>query len=315
MGQKRIFFSILVFLLVLGGRELWKINNQIVRPKEMPESKFLVLRKTAEIPLQDKIEFQFAFDPRFNRLWVSSNLNQKVDILLKLEALKGKVLSLEPIEFQGAGQIKRHFARFDHFSFTRGSQIYSGFYRVHLSYRMGKQERGHSDVIYLGEGGEEAFAKKLKIYKESVHKAFENYSFELSERYATLGSLLRKTETLFKKRLKIKGGKSGKWGGDFFEKNYSKEIGPLLTQFASDNFLNVGKVPFNFGAVQTQFNILFDLSKSLAGLSEEILRTFRGGVSRVRKNDLKGPFLKKFHTLKENVLLHEKRAKSLKPPP
>ena len=107
----------------------------------------------------------------------------------------------------------------------------------------------------------------------------------------------------------------GKWKGAFFEKNYISEIGPLLSEFTSDNFLRPGKVPLNFGSVQTQFNILFDLSKSLAGLSEEILSSFKGGVSITQRNHLEDRFLKKFQTLKGNVLLHEKQARSLKPPP
>ena len=109
--------------------------------------------------------------------------------------------------------MKRHFARIDHFSFDRGSQIYPGFYRVYLSYRLGKRERGHSDVIYLGEGNEEEFAGQLKTYRESIDESFKNYSSELGERYATLGILLDKTESLFRQLLQ---GGRGKVEGRFF---------------------------------------------------------------------------------------------------
>ena len=87
---KKIFFTVLFFSFFLGGRELWKINAQLIQPKAMPTKSFLVLKEVLKTPPKEKVEFRFAFDPEFNRLWVSSNLDRKIDLLLQFEALRGE---------------------------------------------------------------------------------------------------------------------------------------------------------------------------------------------------------------------------------
>lgn len=284
------------------------MNERVVRPVELAEREFQQLKEVLEVPIEQRVGFRFAFDPQVNRLWIASNLDHRAKLSVKLQALSGQVLSLGEIECRGKGKLQRHFANVDHFTFSKGSQLYPGLYKVYLSY--GHLGQSFSDVIYLGPGNEQDFAQKLKVYKESVSKTFANYSSELVERYSTLSSLLNETEFLFKQRLgKISEGQEIVQFAD----DYASRIGPLLTEFTADNFSRPGNMPLDLSPMQRQFDILFDLSKSLANLSVEIVDTIssKGKIPDNYREKIQNFFLQKFETLKGNVQLHEKRIQSL----
>ena len=308
--EKSCFFAF-IGVVISAGAILWQMGQKVPNPEGLNSQTFQQLKKALEIPLEEQVVFHFSFDSQFNRLWISSNLDQRAEVRLNFQALSGKVLSLSPIEFQGKGKIRRHFANIEQFVFKKGSQIYPGFYKIDLSYHYGRQEKSFSNVIYLGPGSESEFAENLKTYKKHVGKAFKNYSFELTERYATLASLLEKTETLFKERFpKVRRGQEIK----HFERSYATLIGPLLTRFTLDNFLQPQKVPIDLGHMKNQFNILSDLSKSLVSLPQNIIKTVgsQGKIPTGYRKKLQDLFLKKFQTLKNNIHFHKKRVQSLK---
>ena len=312
VSLRRVVYACIFLLLIAGGRELWRINSQPMKPPGLSQAEFQHLKEVVETPAAREVEFRFSFDPSVNRLWISSNLRSSQDIFIRLKALKGRVLSTGEVECKGKGKLKKYFAVVDQLSFTRGSQLYPGFYQIYLSYIYGGREKNFSDVLYLGEGSEREFARKLETYRELVKKTFVGHSSELAQRYSTLSSLVSKTESLFKEELgKIRRGRDI----TSFQQDYSSKVGQFLTSFTVDNFSRPEGVPMDLGLLQRQFDVLFHLSKSLAGLSSEIVQTIsrEGRVTADHRTRLKELFLQKFQTLRTNVQVHKKKSRALKP--
>lgn len=304
-----LFAPFLIFLL--GGVVFWlSSNNKIMKPDGLSQEEFLRMKKVAEVSTKKGVVFQFSFDSSVNRLWVSSNLVSQDDFFIRLNAIGGKVLAIDPIECTGEGRFYDHFAQLDYFDFTKGSQFYPGFYRIYLSYEFKGKTRSFSDVIYLGKGDQESFSQELALYRQSLKKSFQSHSSDLVQSYSTLDSLLTETETLLNDR--ITSLRNGLNVADF-KREYTDRIGPMLTKFTSDNFFQPSRIPAGLNQLRRQFDILFDLSKSLAGLSAEISQTIEGKkkMSPAQISKLQNFYRSKFKTLKDNVHLQQERVKSL----
>ena len=310
-GEQSFFLVGFFILALFGGIAFWKLNGRIIKPDGLAQEEFLYLKEVVGTPVEKEVIFRFSFDPGVNRLWLSSNLTSKDDFFVKLNSIQGKVLTMVPIECIGEGRFYQHFAQLDYFDFTKGSQFYPGFYRIYLSYSFKGKNRSFSDVIYLGAGDQVEFSKKLAIYRESLEKAFQGHSSELIQSYATLASLLTKTEALLYNRLK--GLKSGVKTANF-EREYAMHIGPMLTKFTSDQFFQPSRIPAGLNQLRRQFDIIFDLSQSLSGLSAEIIQEVRGkkNISASKKSRLQEFYGSKFKALKHNMHLQQERIKSLK---
>ena len=312
-GSRRSRSSVAALLALIVAVGAWWIlgDPEVTRPNGLPNTHFPQLAQVLEVSPEEKADFRFAFDSQANRLWIASNLQQTVPVLVQLQAIPGQVLHRDPIQCQAVGVIREHFLPIERFTFTRGSQLYPGRYQMTLSYIREGREYEISREIYLGPENEQEFAQKLETYQDSVNTIFTGLSSELQQRYSTLASLLAKTESLFEQRLRRmnRGGQVAR-----FQRDYTASIGPFLTEFATDNFMRPNKIPTGWIGMKRQFTALFDLSRSLAGLSAEIVQTIgpKKQITMGKRRELQDLFSQKFHHLKSRLQFQERRAQTLK---
>ncbi len=309
--KKLSFFLLSIIFLSGVGLYIFKASK-VQKPPGLNDSQFVVLKDVINVSPEEKILFKTSFNNDENTLWLSSNLPSNGIINLSFSALPGKSFTLNPIEFQSRVSFVGPIAKIEKFKFNKGSQIYPGLYHIHIDYTLSGEGRRWSDVIYLGGESEDEFVKNLETYKGYVSKVFNDYHNELQQKYQTLISLTQEMEDMFEQNMKgIRRGSQI----NRFQKGYVEKIGPLLTDFAIDNFYRPLEIKLDLSELQNQFRTLHDLSKRLGQIASDIVVELspKERITSEKRDEYLLMFRSGFRKLKQDIYYNQNKAKQLKP--
>lgn len=309
---KKIFYSAAFGLTAIGLMYVW-ISSQLQVPEGMSKGHFALLSEVIKTNPYKKVAFKSIYDPEKATLWLASNIDSQ-SMKVQLSALSEKTLSLTAIKAESNANLIGHFAKLDRFTFTEGTQFYPGFYQLMVEYRFEKTEQVFRDIVYIGESGlsETEFSSSLATYNSTVESIIKNYKTELTLNYDTLATVLGTLEEDFmKSTLRIDQGRKIL----AFQKSYIEKAGPFLTQFTLKNLARPEKFKIDLSKIASEFRDVYKISKSIAGLSSEIIEEFRslGKITKSKRRFLRAKYLKKFSNLQTQVQRKQEFINELKP--
>ncbi len=289
------------------------LNSKIKIPDGLKEDQFQILSSILKTNPYKKNLMKGIFDPKSGSLWLSSNI-EGISFKLILKAIPEKSLTLSPIVAETHGKFIGHFSHLKSFAFIEGAQFYPGFYQLIVEYSFEKKQQIFKDLIFIGEAGlsENAFSESLAIYNSKVRNIFKNYKKELDLNYQTLMSVSQILEEDF-----VKASQKITRGREIisFQKSYIEKAGPFLTQFTLKNFERPEEIKIDLSKIVQEYRSVFTISKSLAGLSSEIIQEIRGlkKISKFERMKLRAKYLKKFGQINNQIRLNYQSLKDLKP--
>ena len=258
------------------------------RFKDLDESSRFTLLDSREKSFQEGVSVTLKKALKKEVFYMGTNFPFSGKVYASFESVPKQILAHEPVSFETSSVLENGVAKFSVMKMTQGLKVISGRYKYvlkiypsgyhyrlkkwlsHFGLRFNTQEYDgltvNGETIIYG-GGDRAFKRKLKKFKEVTKKRIVGPLEERVGRYDTFLQLLEKTRRHFEQALsKSKKPKDM----ELFEELYNKDVGPFLTDLITDsNRLHLSYL--NIDPERSKaYEKLFILGKKIGGVASDM---------------------------------------------
>lgn len=313
--QWAMTFTCLAFLMLSitfsfkgNDWDSWIVNY----PKPIQE-KFLKTLNT-----QGPVQTTFHWDYVEKQLYGVINRGGNGAVEVEFSSLKDKIIGDKPVVIKAKGHLKNNQIQFKAIQFEKGEEVLPGHYDykikgfqssalIHLLHYFDfKDLSGYEKVInkegtiILAEGTDRIFNQALGLYNKKKKMRQLRPAQELLQQYRTFNSLLIEINNAYTVQLnRIKTGKEIKR----FEKQYMKNIGPLLQGLILDNYKTKDQLKEKNPKQAEVYTRLISFGKKITSLAVEMSRRTKplGKLRASTKKRLKNEFSVKVDMLKQKA--------------
>lgn len=320
---------LLILYIVLHDIYLAHIKSIFKRPSVV-DIKDSAILKSATQQGKEKLAVALMNSKDALSIVLSSNFIYDASISLDLIADHSRVLSSEPIHIKSSTELVGGQAHFSDLTFIKGSKLYPGYYKVKLNSSQEKRDYYWYDRLYnvpqkivmedlsifLGHLPVKIFNKKLKRYIDKRQKKEQQFTQDLSQKWATLSGIVNQ---LRDELLKIMGEPATIWKTkvEAFEQKYTRVFGSFFTEFYLNNEQVLSQLEksnvSDSQKIDKQYRELSDIAKSLGQSVAAILDRasgFKIAPNQESRADLTTHIIKNMGEFEQRIEIGESELKT-----
>jgi hypothetical protein len=272
-----------LFLLIIAWNFLWQSSNEVhLKIRDLMPTNLERLDRAAS-DSSSNLKVGIALSMNSKKIYVSTNSNREIDVTIKLNPIKSRMLGENAGPLLIRGRIIDHLGTFDKVVMKAGSEFISGEYLYDISFLVKHplisylpilssfsldKKLNHvvmvkgKEVIFAG--SKRDFEEKIIKYNEETYNQKAKPQLERLERINTIASLLEQMTNKYNEVLN-----EAKTGAQMktFETYYTKEVAPIIQSLIvgdDDQLKNFNDLIKQVGALAVKMSTSVQPSKKLS---------------------------------------------------